>query len=205
MIAPGKGFERQTIEQALEAVKADLAAARAAAEATRGDRGARGRAVEEGTRCAEAKKQTRRWQDVRKDLLHICDEGEPYTSQGELAKRLRCSPATINRVFRESPNLRKWMREAGRRAPRAQSITPVMQDSVADVREPSPKDALLKEEIDRIMARLIEQSKPEERAELNALDDQGRAEMARTYLEQEDDRRREEEDPKGNRLLGRRP
>ena len=56
-----------------------------------------------------------------------------------------------------------------------------------------------------IMAQLIEEAEPAERAGLNAMNDEGRRKMAKLCQEQQADEYIQEEAPKGNRILGRQP
>jgi hypothetical protein len=73
-------------------------------------------------------------------------------------------------------------------------------------RQADPSDVLPDEDVDLIMARLIEQAEtPEKRASLNAMDENGRRELARLALEQDKDLRIEEEARRGNKILGRKP
>jgi len=145
------------------------------------------------------------WRDVQERLLRLRDAGEPFTSQRDLAKRMSCSAATINKAVNDSALLKGWAARA-KGSPKAQSLNEVTGDSTPSRREPDPADYLSDDDVDRTMAKLIQQTDdPEKRAELNRLDDDGRRKLAKLCLEQEAEMRIEDEAPGGNRILGRKP
>ena len=146
-----------------------------------------------------------RWQEVQATLLRLCEAGEAYTSQRDLAKRVNCSESTINKALNRSPKLKGWMARHRKRSPKAQSLNDVAADNTPSPREADPADSLPNEEVDRAMALLIKQAEPHEQAELNALNDEGRREMARLYVQQQAEKYVEDEAPRGNRILGREP
>lgn len=132
--------------------------------------------------------------------------GEKYTSQKELAERLDCSTSTINKAIKASVKLKGWMARGSKRSPKAQSFNEVVADNAVDLREADPAvTGLPDDEIDRIMASLIEQAKPDELAKLNELNEEGRREMAKLYMEQQQDKHIEDKAVMGNRILGRKP
>ena len=147
------------------------------------------------------------WHDVQARLIRLCDAGEAYTSQRELADRLGCSESTVNKAINESAKLKGWMlRHAKPRIPKAQSLDKVVTDNTLSRREADPATTdLPDDEVDRVMGVLIEQAEPAERAELNELNDEGRRKMTRLYLEQQSDQYIEDKAAKGNVILGRKP
>lgn len=144
------------------------------------------------------------WRDVQGRLLRLLEAGEPFTSQRELAKRMSCSAATINKAVNSSARLRGWAARA-KGSPKAQSLNEVTTDNTPSQREGDPADHVPDDGVDRVMALLIEQAEPAERARLNELDTDGRRTMATLYLEQQAEKHIEDEAPKGNRILGRKP
>ena len=194
------GFERDTIGTALQAVRKELR--ELALPPTGAQPGT-------GDPAQEPKPETD-WRDVQARLLRLYDAGEPYTSQDDLAKRLGCARATVNKAINDdSPEGRKlkgWMARYRKTALRAQSLTDVVLESVPSDRESDPADAVPDDEVDRTMHKLVEQAKtPEERAKLNALNYEQRREMVGLVLEQKAAQHIEDEAPGGNRLLGRKP
>jgi hypothetical protein len=146
------------------------------------------------------------WRDVQDRLLRLREAGEAFTSQRDLAERLKCSVATVNKAVNDSASLKGWMVRHGKRSPKAQSLDEVVTDSTANQREPDPAaGGLDNDEVDKIMGLLIEQAPPKERANLNELNAEGRREMARLYMEQQAEKHIEDKARKGNRILGRKP
>ena len=145
------------------------------------------------------------WQDVQRQLLELVEKGERFTSFDKLAAPLRCAKNTVRKAVKNSDRLRAWKDAGATKSPRAQSLNTVVMDN-ARSKEPDPADVPLADEVDRTMRRLIEQAEtPEKRAALNALDEDQRRELVRLALEQAGERRVEEEAPRGNRILGRKP
>jgi hypothetical protein len=158
-----------------------------------------------GNEAAQGAKAEADWRDVQARLLRLLEAGEAFTSQRDLAGRLSCSVATINKAIKKSARLKGWTAQRDRRSPKAQSLNGVTTDNTPSRRETDPTDLPGDDEVDRVMGLLVEQAKPADRAKLNALDADGRREIVRAYLVQEADKPIEGKAPKGNRLLGRKP
>jgi hypothetical protein len=122
----------------------------------------------------------------------------------KLAKRFQCSPSTVHTAVKNTPPLREWCPEKRVKSPRAQSIDGIVADR-ATSRADDPSGVLPDEEVDMVMARLIEQATPEQRAELNAKTPDERRELARLVLEQGHDIQIEDHAKRGNKMLGRKP
>lgn len=82
------------------------------------------------------------WQDARDRMERLRSQGEPFTSQGNLASQFDCSSGTINKAIHKTPSLHEWagVGREGKSAPKAQSITDVTTDRTAQSREPNPED-----------------------------------------------------------------
>lgn len=145
-----------------------------------------------------------RWQAVQDELLKLAQQGAPYTSCAKLAVRLKCAPGTIHKAVKRSAELRAWRAGKTRASLKAQSLNERVTDSERSD-DPDPADVMPDDEVDRIMARVIQEATPEERVKLNALDADGRRVLAAEYEAQRKDKRTEEEAPQGNRMLGRKP
>ena len=48
------------------------------------------------------------WRDVQRRLLELYERGDAYTSIGDLAKRLACAKATIQKAIKDSTKLKGW-------------------------------------------------------------------------------------------------
>jgi hypothetical protein len=172
-----------------------------------------------GSAEEEAEQPAADWLGVQDRLLFLYEQGERYTSQRDFATRFGCSVATVNKAINASPKLRGWQARYAKRksSPRAQSLNDVVTDNTPTPGEPDPSEVLPDDDVDAVMAQLIDQAKPDERAMLNALDADDRRQIAQAFVEQQKDDRisnsgSERSDPqyryphlRGNRLLGRKP
>ncbi len=142
------------------------------------------------------------WRDVQRRLMELYERRDPYTSIGDLAKRLGCAKATIQKAMnpdqsalsgltedekaiaiQNAEQLRKWQaqRSKGKATLRATSLTEVVSDNTPQTVEANPSDVVTDDDVEKAMRHLIEEAKPEERAKLNDLDAEGRRAMAQTY------------------------
>ena len=118
----------------------------------------------------------------------MCDAGEPYTNLRDLMERTGCrSTSTVSKAIKRSPTLKAWQARytKDKVSPRASSLTEIVADNTAQTVEADPSNVLTDEEVNAVMARLIdeaqEQDKVEELARLNAMDDGQRRTMADAY------------------------
>jgi hypothetical protein len=66
-------------------------------------------------------------------------------------------------------------------------LNEVVNDTVAQAKERAPDDVLLDEDVDIVMNRLIQEARPEERARLNAMNQDDRRELVSCFLSQDRD------------------
>lgn len=123
------------------------------------------------------------WEIIQARLLAKRDRREPYTSCRALSKELKCSDATIRKAIGQSETLKGWKaRSRGpKAAPKATDLSAAVRDNTRQTTEPAPDDVLPDDDVDAVMARLINHASPEDRAKLNALDDASRRELVATY------------------------
>lgn len=129
----------------------------------------------------------RSWQDVQADLLGKRERGEPFPGQRALAKDLECSSSTVAKAIKNSPTLRGWQKraESPTKAPAAESLSAPVVESTRS--EESPADEVLtSDEVDSILAKLIDAAGPEYQAELNSLNEEGRRRIAAIYSQSPD-------------------
>jgi len=143
------------------------------------------------------------WQDVQRRLLEIKRHGEAYTSLQTYADRLKCAKGTAKKALDRSAELRQWRGRKVRGAPKAQSLTRAVTDNTPSA-APSPAGVVPNKEADRTFRMLLAQVGPEKRKELLKLGQDERRKLARSAQEQADERYAEEDNPRGNRFLGRR-
>jgi len=130
--------------------------------------------------------------EVKRRLLTLVDEGEPYTSLRELAERpvFGCAPNTIRNAIEESPLLKEWQRlTATSRKPRSNGSPedPVVRDNAVQGREPDPANEAAEKNIRITLERLMRELDEEGRARLEKLDPQDRRKLARIVSEQRGD------------------
>ena len=125
------------------------------------------------------------WHDVQLRLSGLQHEGEAYIGCRKLGKRLGVSTSTINKAIRDHPSLQQWAKR--KRSPRATTLNAVVADNVRQSVEPDPADVLPTSEVDDVMAMLIQEAKPNERAKLNAMGPDERRKLAVAYRSQEKD------------------
>jgi hypothetical protein len=126
------------------------------------------------------------WREAAERLERLRSQGEPWTSQHEMARRFGCSSATINKAIRSTSELTVWAKRPDA-APKAQSVNDVVTDRTPQSREPDPADEVaIREYLER------DDLTREERAFFNSLsrDDQ------LDFLDDPD---------KHTRILGRKP
>ncbi len=103
------------------------------------------------------------WQDVAGRLKRLRAQGEPWTSQHEMARRFCCSSGTVNKAIRNTPELLSWAKREVAASPRARSLSPFVTDRTAQSREPDPREeAAIREYLERDL-------RPDERAFFNGL------------------------------------
>ncbi len=143
------------------------------------------------------------WQDVKAHLERLCNQGEHYTSQRILAGRLNCSLTTVNKAICKSSKLQDWMgqKRKSRGSPSVTGLSEVIADNARQSREADPADTLDDNDVDKAMARLIEQAQPKECPKLKALDAEGRRALAHAYYAHNLDAEPSplEDDPPGRR------
>lgn len=132
------------------------------------------------------------WRDIQQRLLTLLHQGEPFTTQRELADRLGCALATISKAIHGSDRLTMWAkRRSGSAAPKAEPLTEVVMNRTSESRECSPADALSDDceddPVDARFRRLLDEATPDERAEINGMPEAEQRELAKQTLEQDRD------------------
>jgi hypothetical protein len=105
------------------------------------------------------------WQKVAEQLKRLHDQGQPWTSQQQMATQIGCSPATVNKAIQKTPELERWAKPQVSTAPRAQSLNDVDTDNRAN-REPNPADESGDAELVR---KLTQEADSDERAFLQSI------------------------------------
>ncbi len=102
------------------------------------------------------------WQEAAARLERLRVQGEPFSSQQQMAEQIHCSPATINKAIKKTPSLQIWAKPTEDSAPRAQSINEPILDRTAQSREMNPSD-------EAAIREFIESSEPATKAWFLAL------------------------------------
>ena len=123
-------------------------------------------------------------------------QGEAYTSQEDLAERLGVSAGQINRAINKGEGLRKWMDDARATKPMksrrsAKPLNEITLDDMRESREADPADFMPPEDVEKILAKLVEEAEANGRAatlraELAKMDPDGRRRLAQQYASADD-------------------
>ncbi len=126
------------------------------------------------------------WQQVRELLLDKKNKGEQFTSQAKLAKEIGCSPATINKTIQNTPDLGEWATKSSASATGMQTLDGMTLDIVPQHTEPDPGEVIEEEDVDMAMQYLLDQAKPDEKAQINAMNPAERRSLAETAFHDPD-------------------
>lgn len=118
------------------------------------------------------------WQVAKKTAENHCGRN-PFPGVNALAKIVKCSPSTMSKAINHSKKLRAKLaeHEARRTSVSAVALTEGAAASARQAREPDPGDAVSTAEC---FQRLMEQAKPSERVNLNAMTPAQRRELVAT-------------------------
>lgn len=112
------------------------------------------------------------WQDAKAKLDEFRVNGERYTSRGDLARRIGCSVSTVQKAIDNgSIELQEWA--SRQRGASRLNVTPevatVAIESNAQSREPDPANMLHDCDVDVVLAKLLDQVSPDERARIHGM------------------------------------
>lgn len=123
------------------------------------------------------------WQEA-KDLLEVCRiNGERFKSRARYAEQFGCSPATIQKAIdRSTVELQQWAaRERGEsRLNMSPEAAAVVLETTPQSRELAAGDVIEQGDIDVMLARLLDDAKPDERARINAMTPAEQRQLAET-------------------------
>jgi len=129
------------------------------------------------------------WKGVRNYLEGCRLNGERFTSRAKFGKRIRCSPATVQKAIENgSVELQGWASK--QRGESRLNVFPetaaVVFDNTPQGREPSPADILENDDVDVMLARLLDEAQPDERARINAMSPAEQRQLAETAYRDKD-------------------
>ncbi len=125
------------------------------------------------------------WRDVKRQLLELYDQGDPYITIADLANRIGCGTTTIHKAIKDSSKLKGWQARhtKGKKSQGASSLNEVVLNDTHQTGEADPSDVLTDDDIDNAMRRLIAEAGPEEKARLNELSEDEQRNLAQAYYE----------------------
>ncbi len=124
--------------------------------------------------------------EARDRLIRLMNQGQPYTSQKELAERVGCSESTVHKAVTTDEGLKQWRKTKDKKAaPPAVDLSDWELDRIRQDTEVDPSNQLSDEDVDRLIGEVIDISAPGERKKLEQLDGNGRRKMAQLYQDQE--------------------
>ena len=130
------------------------------------------------------------WQAAAALLEALRVKGERFTSQGDYAKRLDCSPSTVNKAIKNTPELQEWAKRPVSSTLWTESLEGAALDSTAQEREGNPADVLEQPDVNKAMAYLLEQARPEERARIHAMSPAEKRKLAELAYQDPDTEKR---------------
>jgi hypothetical protein len=110
------------------------------------------------------------WREAAERLERLRTQGEPWTSQQEMAKRLGCSSGTINKAIKQTPSLKAWAKRPPA-APRAQSLHQSTRDgqNLSMVTDNTPQERELDPQDEAAIREFLETADPQTKAWFHAL------------------------------------
>ena len=98
---------------------------------------------------AETKPTGMSWEDAAERLERLREQGEPFTSQSDLANRFGCSPSTVHKAIHSSLTLTAWSK-SNAAIPKGLKSNAVAFSCTAQNRELKPdQEALIREYLQR--------------------------------------------------------
>ena len=102
--------------------------------------------------------------DAIERLERLQSQGEPWTSQADMAERFTCSPSTINKALKEASDAtQRWAKVGNHKSKKARgrTLTEADTDNIPQAREQEPAEQV---DHDAVLARLLDEAAPEIRA-----------------------------------------
>lgn len=123
------------------------------------------------------------WQEAQDAAERMRKEGKPFTSYARIAALIGCEKSTLHKAIKDdgTVELQEWAskQRAASRLNVAPELAAVILDSTPQGREPNPADILEDSDVDVMLARLLDQAGPDERARINAMSPAERRQLAK--------------------------
>jgi len=139
-------------------------------------------------RAWQAPNRSGRRVEIKEDLIRRHRKGEEYLNQAAYARQYRCSPATVNKAFKDDVGLTAWMKLAveSRRSNSSPAKTSGCMSNMAQSREPDPADVAADDEV---MERLCKEAGEGAREHIRGMPAANRRELISLINDQKTDRR----------------
>lgn len=118
------------------------------------------------------KTEKKSWAKAQKYLEECRMKGERFTTERELAGRIGCSPATVHKaIMKGSVELVEWAKgqQVGTPFRTLGAMAGVVFDTTPQTREADPASVMDNGDVDAILAQLLDEAGPDERARINAM------------------------------------
>ena len=125
-----------------------------------------------------------KWQTAQAYLEECRQRGEGFTSQDEFAQRIDCSVATVNKaIARGTVELQEWAskQRVASRKNAAPEVAAVVFENAPQTRETDPANMMHDCDADVVLAKLLDQVSPDERARINAMSPAEKRQLAETF------------------------
>lgn len=118
------------------------------------------------------------WQQAANIMEGCRLNGEPFTSQDKFATRIGCAKATVNKAIHSTVELKDWAEKQVTSTLNA-VYGPTLK-GIASTREADPTDICEDDDVDAMMAYLLDQAEPDERARINEMSPADKRRLAQT-------------------------
>jgi len=129
------------------------------------------------------------WQEVQAELERLRLQGERYSSQQKLADRIGCTKFLVQKAIANGPvELREWAsRQRGAsRKNASQKAAAAAFDKTPQGREDDPAEKLHDCDVDIVLAKLLDEASPKERARINGMTPAEKRQLAETVYRDPD-------------------
>lgn len=126
------------------------------------------------------------WMSIATQMLGMVEQGEKFTTQREMAKRLGVGTSTINKAIQSSRKLKDWSTKTPQTM-KAIRLGPTNMQDIEQQSEADPTDMMPDDDVDLLMAELMASASPEEQKLLAAQTPEQRKRLAVVYEKQRKD------------------
>lgn len=127
------------------------------------------------------------WQEAAEELKKRRQRGEPFASYGDMAEKLGCSPATIDKAVKRTPDLKEWAEKPKGSALGMPSLDTTGRANEIPAATPCSADDTLEQfDVDAAMEYLLSKANETERETIRAMPAEKQRQMASLAYDDKD-------------------